>query len=380
MACLLSIALKSAPRAVASVTLLIGLSIAARSLPLLPSHQEQTPAVEPQQLNAIHKAEVKTRVGQLIQSASNKDRAWAAYLIGQYGLKEFAPALIGLLNPNSLEPDWETGYVYRAVLDSLIKLRVSVPSDRLAPLYERFPDETLIILARSPSENSETLLSIAEQPGREVSWVAACNLLAESKAPGFASFLLRSLKISVEIAVSEKGNRIVGSGVSWGSSGCGLPFHVTNDFPPTFRYQLTQEPKRDAVVVAPGEHPVFYQRYPFGSGESFRDRGVERNRYCLEYLAALLGLSVSQMELRERYSKSIAWSGIQDYKVEVISFRELVKGNFERLKRQCVDKELLSESEAEALKPNLIMTANDLRENKRPQLPEIPGVAKVSSP
>ena len=380
MAFLLSIALKSVPRAVASVTLFIGLSIEARSLPLFPSHQEQTPAVEHQQLKAKHSAEVKTRVGQLIQSASNKDRAWAAYLIGQYGLKEFVPALIELLNPNSLEPDWETGYVYRAVLDSLITLRISVPSDRLAPLYERFPAQTLIILARSPSENSEALLSIAEQPGSEVSWVAACNLLAESKAPGFASFLLRSLKIEVEIAVSEKGNRIVGSGGLWGSSGCALPFHITNDFPPTFHYELTQEPKRDAVVVAPGEHPIFYRRSPLGSGGSFDDRGVERNRYCLEYLAALLGLSVSRMELRERYSKSVAWSGIQDYKVEVISFRELVKGNFERLKRQCVDKELLSDSEAEALRPNLIITVNDLRKNKTPQLPEISGVEKVSNP
>jgi hypothetical protein len=330
-------------------------------------------------LNAIHKDGVKNKVSQLIQSESNKDRAWAAYLIGEYGLKEFAPALIELFSPNLAGPEWEITHVHRAALDSLIRLRVSVPSDSLAPLYKSFSDETLIIMARSPSENSEALLSIAEQPGREVCWVAACNLLAESKAPGFASFLLRSLKIRVEIAVSEKGNRMVGSGGSWSSSGCGIPFHVTNDFPPTFHYQLTQEPTRDAVVVAPGEHPVFYQRYPFGSGVSFGDRGVERNRYCLEYLAALLDLSVSQMELRERYSKSIAWSGTQDYKVEVISFRELVKGNFERLKRQCVDKELLSESEAEALKPNLIITVNDLRENKTPPLPEISGVVKFDS-
>src|SRR5262249_51767240 len=146
---------------------------------ILPSHQEQTPTVEHQQLNAIHKAEVKTRVGQLIQSASNGDRAWAAYLIGEYGLKEFAPALIELLNSNPLGPEWETVYVHRAVLDSLIRLRISALSDSLMPLYERFPDEALIILARSPSENSEALLSIAEQPGREVCWVAACNLLAE---------------------------------------------------------------------------------------------------------------------------------------------------------------------------------------------------------
>src|SRR5215510_4149193 len=205
MAFLLSIAMESVPRAVASVTLLIGLSIAARSLPLavliLPPHQEQTPTVEHQQLNAIHRAEIKNRVEQLIQSASTRDRAWAAYLIGEYGLKDFAPALIELLSPNSLDPDWETSLVHRAVLDTLIRLPIDIPSDSLMPLYKLFPAQTLIIMARSPSEHGDALLSIAEHPGRTVCWVAACNLLAESKAPGFAAFLLKSVKIKLEIAV-----------------------------------------------------------------------------------------------------------------------------------------------------------------------------------
>jgi len=343
---------------------------------ILPLHQEGTQAVEHQQLNAIHRAEAKNRVSQFIQSTSNRDHAWAAYLIGEYGLTEFAPALIELLDPNQIGPEWETAFVHRAALDSLIRLRVSAPSDSLMPLYERFPDETLIILARSPSENGDALLSIAEQPGREVCWVAACNLLAETKAPGFAAYLLKRVKINVEIVVSERGNIGWGSGGMWGSGGCGFSSQVTNDFPPTFRYQLAQEPKRDAVVVAPGMHPVFYERFAFGSGGSFSDQGVDRDRYCLEYLASLLGQSASELELRETYSKSIVWSGIERYKVDVISLRELVKGNFERLKRRCVEKELLSESEAEALKPNLIITVRDMRQNKTPPLPEISVVAR----
>jgi hypothetical protein len=54
-------------------------------------------------------------------------------------------------------------------------------------------------------------------------------------------------------------------------------------------------------------------------------------------------------------------------------------GKFKRLKKQCVEKGLLSETEAEALEPNLIITVNDLRENKTPPLPEISGVAKVTT-
>jgi len=352
---------------------------------ILPSHQERTPAVEHQQLKAIHRAEVKNRVDQLIQSASNKDRAWAAYLIGEYGLKEFAPALVELLNPNQGAPEWETELVYRAALDSLIRLRVGAPSGSLMPLYERFPDETLIILARSPSENGEALLSIAEQPGRTVCWVAACNLLAESKAPGFAAYLLKSVKIKVEIAVSDGGSKGYGSGLGSGAAGCGVS-QVTDGFPPTARYQLILDPKRDAVVVAPGAHPVFYERLVIEPGVtnqrwmSVADHSVQRDRYCLEYLAALLGQSADELGLRETYTDLIAWSGIERYKVDVISFRELVIGNFERVKKRCVEGNLLSESEAEALRPNLIITVRDMRENKTPQLPEISGVAKFSTP
>jgi hypothetical protein len=338
--------------------------------------QEPAPAADPQQLKAIHREEAKNRIDQWIQSGSTRDRAWAAYYIGEYGLDEFAPALIDLLDPNSPDPGWETGYVYRAALDSIIRLRVSVPSEKLAALYERFPDETLIILARSPSENAEALFSIAEQPGRNIRWVAACNLLAESKAPGFAAFLLKSVRIKVEIDVYEKGNRGIGRGFGGSSSCCGGSSHGPNGFPPTYRYELTPGARRDAVVVAPGAHPVFYERRDFGAGGCPIDYPVDRDRYCLEYLASLLDQSVSELGLRENYSKSIVWSGAQSYKVDVISLRALVMGNFDFLKRRCVESGLLSESEAEALKPNVVVTVNDLRENNTPPLPEIPGVAK----
>jgi hypothetical protein len=340
--------------------------------------QEPAQAVDPQQLYAIHKDEVKNRVDQLIQSGSARDRAWAAYFIGEYGLDEFAPALIDLLDPNSPGQEWEIWRLRHAALDSIIRLRASVPSEKLAPLYERFPDATLIIMARSPSENSEALLSIAEQPGRDVYWVAACNLLAESRAPGFAAFLLKSLKINIEISVYEAGKGH-GFGIGGGGvTGCGASSQDTSGFPPAASYQLTQQPKRDAVVVAPGAHPVFYERLAVGSGASFSDYGVNRDRYRLEYLASLLGQSVSELGLRERYTKLINWSGVQSYKVDVISFRELVKGNFERLKERCVEKELLSATETEALKPNLIITVNDMRENKTPALPEISGEVKFT--
>jgi hypothetical protein len=215
--------------------------------------------------------------------------------------------------------------------------------------------------------------------------VAACNLLAESKAPGFAAFLLKSVKIKIEITVSERGQSHVGSFGSSMSNACGV-FQVPDGFPPAALYQLMDQPIRDAVVVAPGPHPVFYERQVVEPGVTNQrwvgsaDRSVERNLYCLEYLAALLDQSPSELKLQETYSKSIAWSGIERYKVDVISIRGLVIGNFERLKKRCVERNLLSESEAEALRPNLIIAVNDVRKNQTPQLPEIPGVAKVSSP
>jgi hypothetical protein len=350
-------------------------------LVLIGSPREQDPTPGEQQTGPAAPAytvEVKNRISRLIKSSSSKDLAWAAYLIGQHELKEFEPALTELLDAS---PTDEWGWLVRTVvMDSLIRLRINLPPERLMLLYEQFPDEVLIIMAREPEENRDALFSIARNPERSICWVTACNLLEETKAPGFAEFLLRDLETEISLLVTDPGTIGAGSGGGYASSGCGPNMsEVPEDFPPIATYRLTDELSRDGVVIAPGPHPVLYDRDLNEPGIVHRpwsDKSIDWNEYRLEYLALLLERPTTELRLRKSYTHVITWANSKQYASEVIKIRESVIGDFEDLKKRLIDKERLTNSEAEELKPNMILNVIDARKNKTVPLPEIQGFLK----
>src|SRR5262249_37818130 len=158
--------------------------------------------------------------------------------------------------------------------------------------------EVLILLAKSPRDNAQALLSLAQDRITRVRWLAVCNLLTEIKEPKFAALLLKDLKIDASVVVSEDGNVGVGEGSSWVACGGGAAFSVPDDYPPAALYTLTQYATRGAVVAAPGKHAIYYERrvvqpglrnqVSVGGGDSGGDKDERR----AEYLAALLDTSV----------------------------------------------------------------------------------------
>src|ERR1041385_2038730 len=93
-------------------------------------------------------ADVRAAIGPMLESTDAKDRAWAAYLVGDRRLDEEAPRLISLLG--SEDEDYR---VRAAALDSLIQLDADVPSDVLASVYEEFPNQAIILLSNAPEAN-----------------------------------------------------------------------------------------------------------------------------------------------------------------------------------------------------------------------------------
>lgn len=322
-----------------------------------------------------NREEAGREVARLLKSDSHRDRAWAAYFIGQHELKEFAPALIELLD---LPPDTSLR-THNVALDGLIRLKIDVPSSTLMRLYRHHPEQVVILLARSPVENRDALFSIAHRPALHICWVAACNLLAQTRAPGFAAFLLRGLEIDVTVALTEDAGTGYGSGGDLGfCRGCGGS-GPPEDIPPHVQYELTGESKGDAVLVAPGLHPVYYERRILDdrSGISSSDSSVDRNRYSIEYLAGMLGKSAEEIKLQDKYSHSIVWAGSAKYGRKIERIRRDVKRDFEYLKELLKREGLLTASEAEAAYINLSVVVVDLRKRKIPRPPEIPGVRTV---
>ncbi|HEX8188414.1 MAG TPA: hypothetical protein VF586_08685, partial [Pyrinomonadaceae bacterium] len=168
----------------------------------------------------------------LLRSGENRERAWGAYLAGLYDLKAEVPRLVELL----ADPDaggWEGARVRRASLDALIQLGAEVPAEALLPLKPSAPDEVIILLARAPHQNRQALLSLFVDQSPDAHWLAVGNLLAETRAPGFASRLLAGLKIAGDVYVYDhEGERGYGVG-GCGGCGCGCEtFRPPDEYPP----------------------------------------------------------------------------------------------------------------------------------------------------
>jgi hypothetical protein len=338
------------------------------------------------QIRTLQQDKLQSEAARLIESSASRDQAWAAYLIGKYELESLVPRLYPLLDLDLKGEGHEVEFVHRAALDSLIQLDAKVPGNKLLPLYAKFPNEVLILLARSPKENQLPWLFIAQQSQRQVYWLAACNLLTETRAPGFAAWLMKELKVEIQIAVFDP--RDLGKGVGGGTGG-GVSvgdgvFGVPDGFPPTAVYKLTEYAKHGVVVAAPGLHTIYYERrivQPGLSGQigvSSIDRHGDRDRYRLEYLATLLKTKTEDLKLDLRKWESIFWRSPDQYQREVAQIRQQVEERYQQLIKRLLENNLLSDSEANSLAPTLVIKVNDLRTNPSVPLPEIHGVVKLT--
>jgi hypothetical protein len=342
---------------------------------------------EPFSVNQLE--QLKSEAGRMLFSPSLKERAWGAHLVGKLGLKEQANALL-VAAKNSLEDSGDQEkVVYLLALDSLIQLGVALPAEDLLPLYKYSPDAVMILLSRAPQENREALLAIARQVKSNEQnkdfWLAACNLLAESKAKGLAAYLLSEMTINAEVTVSDEGG---GGGVAgWGSSiGCGGAYtlNIAEDFPPIGFYLLHDSAKGGRVVLAAGTHTSYFERTVRDPKQgpvapplrSFY--GWNKNDYIVEQRATMLNIRVDGFEFKNSLWRYYIWVNLADYQMQMAAYKAKILQSYDALKSQLIAAELLTPAESESLKAKIVFKVYDYRtdKNKKIKLPEIAGEVK----
>jgi hypothetical protein len=308
----------------------------------------------------------------LLQSGENRERAWGAYLAGLYDLKTEVPRLVELLADPALDAGgWEETRVRQASLDALIRLGAEVPAETLLPLKQSAPDEVIILLARAPHQNQQALLSLFVDESPDSHWLAVGNLLAETRAPGFAARLMAGLKIAGEVYVYDyEGERGYGAG-GCGGFGCGCnTFRSPDEYPPVFHHSLTTVSDGGAVVVAPGRRMVYYVRSaspPCGCGES--GRGSAKDQYRVEYVADLLGTTEEELKLEFRPSREVVCSDAGQCRRALAAVRDEIVGGYAQALKRLLDAGLLDPAEAAELKPDITLRLNDSRDRRPFPLP-----------
>lgn len=314
----------------------------------------------------------------LLKSEVSRERAWGAYLAGAQGLAGHAPSLVGLLeDPRLAAGGWEEGIVRQAALDALIRLDAKVPAEVLRALPRDFLDEVIILLANSPEENQSALLEIfqgLDDSGRAGGrGRAAANLLAGTKARGFAATLLGALKVEAGVVVLDGDiSHGIGTAPGYGSGGCGCgAFYEPNgDFPPVGYYGLTTEASRGAVVVAQGKRPVFYLRFISPDRYGCDRPPPPADGVRVEYLAALLDTTEGELGFDPRPSFTVICADARQCRRELAGVRAQVAQSYAAVVARLVEKGLLDGVGDAPASPPMTFTLYDERRRRTFPLPD----------
>src|SRR5262249_37171485 len=99
------------------------------------------------------------------------------------------------------------------------------------------------------------------------------------------------------------------------------------------------------------------------------DSGGDKDERRAEYLAALLDTSVEGLGFNRTPSYTILWRGLTQFEAEIARARKEMGESYGRLLERLMEKNLLAESEASALKPQIRLRIFDYRENKSIPIP-----------
>jgi hypothetical protein len=316
---------------------------------------------------------LKAEAARLLESRANIDRAWGAYLAGSHELKAEVPRLVEMLADPALGGvGWEESRVRQAALDALIRLGAEVPVETLLPLKQSSPDEVVILLARAPQQNRQALLSLFVEEAPAAHWLAAGNLLAETRAPGFAARLLGGLKIEADVYVYDREGNYGYGGNGCAGCGCGCgTFRSPDEYPPVFYYSLTTAGGRGSVVAAPGRHTVYYERStspPCGCGGD-NGCGQSKDEYRVEYVADLLATTKEELKLEAHPFREAVCVAARQCRLALAAVRDEIVGRYAGALTRLLKAELLDPAEAAELKPDITLRLNDSRDGRSFPLP-----------
>jgi hypothetical protein len=174
-------------------------------------------------------------------------------------------------------------------------------------------------LARD-KDSEDSLLRLGGEKSRDIVWLAANDLLFETKSQPWFTATLGAIRITHRFTVTDPGSGGVGGGHGGGVYGDGVAA-MPKGFPPVTLYTLVNSPQKDSVLLARGPVDVYYKRtvvptdkqVGIGSGVA----SVDRNEIRIGYLAQLRPLSSKETERLLRGETQIQYTNSQDFEREV---------------------------------------------------------------
>jgi hypothetical protein len=336
---------------------------------------------DPAQAVELFQRQAAHITAQWIHSPDARLRAWGAYWVLRERQTQFIPDLLSQV-ANYVASDGASGGdntdahdAMIAVLDALIQLDASVPIADTIKLRPEFRAQAFILLAHSGHGSSEPLLAIFQnEHSWPAEWLAAGNLLAAGRVPGFAAAVLRGMTVHALVKI-RLGVEQFGMGVG---HGCGARIvDPRSGWPEVGNYDLVAPGEgfgNGVVLLAFGRDPSYYGR----SVDAYyldQDPGCEPVDFDLlreHLLGDLLDTPEDKPLLRTRVSTDITWKDPQSYVGAVRGLIEEQEKLFGKVAKDLKICDLLTQDEAAQARPTLVINLWDLRGPSPPPLPAVP--------
>lgn len=350
---------------------------------------QQSPQNDPAVLLKADASRRASWAASWLQSDDPLRIAWGAWLARVDQQKELVPLLtqrvVEYQSPGQIyvsPNDAERHDALLAVLDALIDLRATLPTEEARKLFPEFAAQSVILLVRSPNDAQPALLDIFDDSKANWTWLAAGNVLLKNRTAGFAARLLSRFTQHMTVSVFDPGS---GGGGGVGGGGCesGLSLRgPKTGWPPVGLYQLTQFPERIrwlATFLVGGPTAVYYWRVETGNYDNppddpgYCDDG-DRDRYRAQYLAKLLEFSSLKIPLDAYRDIAVEWQNEDQFRQQVLVAVEEQRDRFRGAVAWLHESERwLTAAEAASLQPRLEIVIRDWRSDRSTQLPALLG-------
>jgi hypothetical protein len=332
--------------------------------------QAQGP-IDPAAIVANQQTQTAVLAAQWLHSGDPRTIAWGAFITLRDARLELLPQLRALAAayrvwlPPLTAQETDEHDAMQATLDAIIQLDQTIPAEAAANLYPEFPVQSMILLSRGGTAAGPFLLQIFRQERGPDAWLAAGNLLLDTKPAGFAAAVLGQFSVEATIRVVDPLGGIGGSRGE-GSGGCGDTLSVPPrlGWPAIAAYYFAKEAAPGRVLLSGGPDPAYYVRRSAntGQGTGFGECGspLDRDRTRSRFLARLIGIPLDDALVRPKVSTMIEWHDEVQYLKAVHAFVNGEQTRFGTLADRLLDRGLLS-TEEKGIRPTLNLQISDNR-------------------
>jgi hypothetical protein len=316
-------------------------------------------------------ADPNAAIVKLLQSENPKDQAWGAWYAGRDNLTELTPLVQQVIAQHVSGSSLSEVAAVDVALDALIQMRRQLPSTELRRVHERRPVQSLILAAfaqKNDAEADEFLLEVLRSE-KYYEWTAAANLLVARKTPGVATTLIKGLRLTIDVRVTDGETTgrwgtedLAPVGAGHGGSG------IAPGLPPWAQYFLELSAAPGFVVHSTGPNPVYYHRMvtPAGSTPGFTDRlhpgpsATDR----LRYLASLAGRADTDLPVQPIERHEVQWTGIENLNRAVATMLADVRLRWASFSEMLVHASALETRQAAVELPTFVVVFHDSRRDR----------------